>query len=390
MVDELLQQAGEANTVVLSAGNLFGPVQGRIWTQKARLILSAYQQMDYAAIAVGYRDLKMGIETMDAFFRESAIPVICANLVDSRGKPHYQSQVLLDRGGEKILALSVIDPSLWPAADGLRLADPVKAARQVIVQHPADFVLLVVHAANEAAAAAILEGVGPVDLAVLGGVSGVIYPATSVGGSLLVANNIQGRSVAWLDFSRGSGQKRLVAGSGGTTVLDEHSIAPDEALEKDVQALVALENQPAGVPMGGQSALRGDQAIYLGQSWCVRCHGDIVSDWKKTAHARAMQRLSTETKDKDPACFKCHVTGPVSQANGHAGEMALFGLSSRLYGVQCEACHGPGSLHQTDPEKNRLKLPDEALCRNCHTAERDPNFAYAKALRKVQHRGSPQ
>jgi hypothetical protein len=66
-------------------------------------------------------------------------------------------------------------------------------------------------------------------------------------------------------------------------------------------------------------------------------------------------------------CFRCHTTGPSSTGN----EMALPGIHGAWVqpGVQCEACHGPGSRHVPDPPANIYVNPTAAFCGQCHSRQ---------------------
>ena len=56
-----------------------------------------------------------------------------------------------------------------------------------------------------------------------------------------------------------------------------------------------------------------------------------------------------------------------------------------LLGVQCEVCHGPGSLHVKDNTANKMRhLTSATDCISCHNPENDDNFVYAEKLKKIQ------
>ena len=68
-------------------------------------------------------------------------------------------------------------------------------------------------------------------------------------------------------------------------------------------------------------------------------------------------------------CFACHSTGPV-ELDGEQRVMV------HELGVRCEACHGAGAAHASDPVKNKMRNPAQtsgaevnALCAPCHRLE---------------------
>lgn len=98
-------------------------------------------------------------------------------------------------------------------------------------------------------------------------------------------------------------------------------------------------------------------ADYIGAEKCKICHKVQFESWKGLGHATAFERLKPEEQAK-AECLKCHATG------GNAA----------MPGVQCEACHGPGSDYKAmqvmkDRDKALaagLVVPDEATCKSCH------------------------
>jgi len=57
--------------------------------------------------------------------------------------------------------------------------------------------------------------------------------------------------------------------------------------------------------------------------------------------------------------------------------------------VQCATCHGDGLLHSLVEDKTRiLRAVPEDVCRDCHTPERSPGFAYGPYLAQVIHAGA--
>jgi hypothetical protein len=92
-----------------------------------------------------------------------------------------------------------------------------------------------------------------------------------------------------------------------------------------------------------------DQAAYLGIEVCTTCHVDARKVWNGTAHAHAYATLATQFKEYNLDCVSCHVTGYEKPGGSSVA------LVEKLKDVQCEDCHGPGSLHVRDPsDKARI------------------------------------
>jgi hypothetical protein len=73
-------------------------------------------------------------------------------------------------------------------------------------------------------------------------------------------------------------------------------------------------------------------------------------------------------------CGSCHTTG--YSAGGSQDNLPGITGSWQAAGVRCERCHGPGSLHATNPKGIRMFVDrTSGLCRECHeyvpTAELD-------------------
>lgn len=68
-------------------------------------------------------------------------------------------------------------------------------------------------------------------------------------------------------------------------------------------------------------------------------------------------------------CGACHTTG-FSPA-GHQDDLPGIAGTWAEPGVQCEACHGPGSLHAGNPQAVNLEIDrDASACAECHTLGR--------------------
>ena len=133
---------------------------------------------------------------------------------------------------------------------------------------------------------------------------------------------------------------------------------------------------------------------YVGAAKCKMCHKAEYEAWKGSPHAGAYETLEAADREKEE-CVTCHVTG-------HGQPAAA---SAVLEGVQCEACHGPGSLYKSpkimskskykeDPDGMHqmsldagLLVPNEKTCRGCHNEKSADfkGFNYEEALAKIKH-----
>jgi len=123
---------------------------------------------------------------------------------------------------------------------------------------------------------------------------------------------------------------------------------------------------------------------YVGEKQCKICHtkSGIYDSWLASKHAKAWEGLSEENKKNEE--FKKFYTTGVNEK----GEL--------LTGIQCEACHGPGSDYKKKSVMENLELaisnglviPNEKTCRGCHNEKapaalaataKDFNFEKMKA-----------
>jgi Cytochrome c554 and c-prime len=136
----------------------------------------------------------------------------------------------------------------------------------------------------------------------------------------------------------------------------------------------ARTRPPAPVPPG--------TATYVGAEECASCHGKEAAFWKKTRHAEAWKTLEATGKQYDYECTGCHVTG-----FGEPGGSTMA-KTDGLQDVQCEVCHGPGSIHvEKEGEEKPLAIvrrPAADLCATrCHTPEHSDTFQLEAYLRDV-------
>ena len=149
------------------------------------------------------------------------------------------------------------------------------------------------------------------------------------------------------------------------------------AMKKLDQQIAAVNLKAATPPPPAEPG----RASYVGQSRCVKCHTSAAAFWTKTVHAHAWKTLVDGGKQADYKCVGCHVTG-FGQVGG-----STLGFTKKLESVQCETCHGPGSLHVAG-EGNEEPLAirrdaAETVCLGCHTEQHSDTFQFEAYLRDI-------
>jgi cytochrome c553 len=159
------------------------------------------------------------------------------------------------------------------------------------------------------------------------------------------------------------------------------SIKPSAAIIIGISLSLTVKSNAAAAEGSGK------EPIYIGSQACGRCHGGLdmgnqFTRWRLSSHARAyaslalpeakeIARLSgiTEPPESARMCLGCHATAS-DEEDWRRGEEFHLGD-----GLQCEACHGPGSEYarvevmtdQAESVANGLLLPDRTeSCMRCH------------------------
>ena len=155
---------------------------------------------------------------------------------------------------------------------------------------------------------------------------------------------------------------------------DETVAAEMRKLDAQI-AVVNLRNAPPPAPR------EPGRAYYVGDAKCGGCHKGALAFWKTTVHASAWKTLVDVGKQNDYKCTSCHVTG-----YGQVGGTSL-GHTRGLRDVQCEVCHGPGSIHVAEkgleePSSMHTQTP-ASTCTGCHTEQHSDTFQYEAYLRDI-------
>jgi hypothetical protein len=142
------------------------------------------------------------------------------------------------------------------------------------------------------------------------------------------------------------------------------ALGNDEAVHAQMVAYYKKVNDANKVELASRvpkPAAKGEPS-YVGVDMCTNCHEEPRAVWDKTQHAHAYATLSKQFKEYNLDCVSCHVTG-----YERPGGSTVTHVDS-LKDVQCEVCHGPGSLHMAKPNAVKMPTPKPAedTCLACH------------------------
>jgi hypothetical protein len=391
LVDSLRRTAGPV--VLLDAGDHTHP-EGERDERENDFVRWAMDAMAYDAMTLGELELGRGAGYVRALLDSTRTPVTLANVrFRPAGNPVGERTLLIRRGETTCAVLGLIGPDLLPTGSdtlasgggGFQVADPVATARELVpaLRAQADFVVVLAHLAP-GPARALAEQVPGVDLVILGHERAPLVAASNAGGAATAASGERGQwlSRTQLERTAGSAPELRVTGDVIPLTLRDHEPRPDitaalaelhRTMNTERRAAALAEEQRLAEmrPLPGQDRHVGDQR-------CARCHQSIFVDWKRTAHAHAFETLVKNHREHDPECLPCHVTG-FETAGGFLGGAPYQDMRQ----VQCESCHGMGTLHDMtgalDPD------PGEAACRRCHTPEMSPEFDFARYWPPIAH-----
>lgn len=207
------------------------------------------------------------------------------------------------------------------------------------------------------------------DLVLLGGSTSPLDRAeTTAEGTVLFAARDRGRSLAVITLERTrDGRWRLESAAH----LD---VRPETAPDPGITALIGQDRHTREQARLGRIEQRRlavrqelglppdpDTLRHVGGEACAACHAPQAAHWATDRHAGLYAELLRRPGRITPERERRFVTGWLRPG----GFLDLEHTPERL-NVQCEACHGPGQRHATDPT---LPLPVSdpgRSCLDCH------------------------
>lgn len=361
---------------------------------KSLFMAQTMGRLKYDAWTPGERELFFGQASLSQLVEGLRAEIVSANVKGPDGKAIFKDSIVKTLGRTKIGITGVTSKTVFASVAseqnrGMKdftFDDPFESLKPVVarLRGQVDVVLVLAHV-GPGDARQMAEEVPGIDVIVVGHNPGYMYNPDRVGDVLLVRNGNRGQYAAKLTLTL-DGNGKIADYKGQAEPLNE-GVVVDPAISSDVQkfsdALAKKQAEEARKAAVAQVNEKGGEK-YLGDEICARCHSDVYTQWARGPHAHAFQTLATKNSQKDKNCLSCHVTGfgdptgyqTLVYKDGGGGKVDTTD-SVELRNVQCESCHGKGTLHGVAPFVT--KVPKE-VCTPCHDAKNDPKFDYDKAI----------
>jgi ribosomal protein L40E len=125
---------------------------------------------------------------------------------------------------------------------------------------------------------------------------------------------------------------------------------------------VLLVGLAIGVGLASTAGSAQEAATYVGATKCRICHLAQYRTWQAGPKDTEAWNAVKDQPDVEK-CLPCHTTG-----YGRPGGFVSVAATPHLTGIQCEACHGPGSAHIAAPaeQKKATINRNQQDCRTCH------------------------
>ncbi len=386
-----LQREKDPDLLLLSAGDFYGR-SGILDMYRSRFLAESMVKMGYTAVAVGERELNYGLRAISAD-AESGLHVICANLYQG-GRRLFPPAVVKKVHGKKVGIFAILGEEPREAED-FEVRDPVDEGLVVLddlKKKGCEVIILLAHIRKDKLLP-MLPLFEDVDLVIRGHAQERGKSAEDCADTLGRAFENPGIPVVFAgDRGRAIGKVSLASIDGaGSGIIDSTIIYLDRSVDEDPELASMLkefseEQGRRRREISLSEFLARDKVTgrikerYLGVEKCRRCHSLLTPRFVLSRHFRAFETLEQPEEGGNQKCLVCHTTG-YGRFSGYDPESEKGG-GVNLLGVQCEACHGQGTMHSRD---GRYKGAARGSCRRCHNAERSPDFDFEIYWERVCH-----
>jgi len=360
---------------------------------KYQYIQQAYAEMHYSALNMGWREARLSRSVLRKLNEHAPVPMISANLVDSQtGQRLLTPYRIVDSHGVKVAFVGVVEPMQDSdnLGDGVAIESMSAALSKVLpeLRGKADVMVLLAFASEEAMKQLAREFY-EFDIILGGRVREPAQRLIKENRSVIAYTTNESKAVGVIEATL-QGHSKVQPGNFNIVFLsDKIAQSPDflaksEAYRDEIRMTHLALDRPDANEEGNIPGVAPTGA-YVGSESCAACHPSAYRVWQNSAHSHAFQSLTAKRADADPSCIGCHTVG-FGTPTGYRREYA----GSKLVGVGCETCHGPGSEHvrqRLAGEKVMFNYRPLAAadCTSCHYGEFSRPFDYKTFWQMIRH-----
>jgi nitrate/TMAO reductase-like tetraheme cytochrome c subunit len=389
------EQPGPRPLLVDVGNAIEGPADYQLL--KYRYVQRAYAGMGYAALNVGEREAQLSALELRALKTAAPVQMISANVLDAAtGERLFEPCRIVEYQGRRIAILGVTDGSRGSesSGEGVKI-EPMNTALEKILpslRGKADHMILLAFA-DEAALSNLAKQFYEFDIILGGKVRQPSQQLLVENRSIILYTTNESKAVGSL-LAEMAGPSKLTPKRFDIVLLSEQ-IAQNPALHQENDAYRELVRKTK-LMVDDVARTRPDEvpgvrptAKYVGSESCATCHAGAAEKWRGTAHAQAFVSLAAYNSDADPTCIGCHTVG-FGSASGYRREYA----GTKLTGVGCESCHGPGSEHVAQRQSGervlfKFRPLGQADCTTCHHGEFSRPFKWEYFWPAIKHGKEP-
>jgi len=339
------------------------------------------------AVGMGEKELRYGYAFLHANIERSGLPVVCSNLfLKKTGKPGVTPYIIKKIGRVKVGFFGLMSDKFayGPSADSLRVDDPTATAKRVVAEMRK----------KGATVTVLLSQLGKIEsedlVAIVPGIDVLIVGHSS---SLVLKGRMIKNTVVCYGGEKGQYMGRTIVtlnakGEQTTAENEAFMLGPEVGERAEIAKLVkAFDDgfadklrkiQKERAADAAKAKAQDNPERFLGADLCIRCHQSEGEQWKSTSHAVAWKTLTDGGNDTKAECVSCHVVGYRKPGGFHTVVDA-----PKLANVQCENCHGMGTMHESFA--NPKKTVTEQTCVECHQGENDPHWNWQAKRALIVH-----
>lgn len=367
----------------MDTGDFFG-IAGEQDSLKSAFMVQMMDRLGYDVATIGERELSFGQGYLLDAFKKTKIDLVSANVVyaDTK-KPFLKPYVIRKAGSVRVAFTGLMGKDVLtrqrPGDKPLTVLDPFETAKTLIpeLRKKADVVVLLSHLGLTDGQKLTIEVPG-IDVMVFGHLPGLSKQVVQTQGVINARGGERGQYIPSIHLVVQDG--KITSYDGEVVTLDD-KVPADETMNRMVDTFQDELNRRFETQQrktAEQEGARTQQALsadhYLGDKNCRRCHETEYQMYSQQQHAHAFATLTKNQRDSTPECLPCHVTGM-----GQAGGFISKETTPDLVNVQCENCHGMGTMHGAGA------VVGPEVCITCHNASQDPSFNFDEKVQKIVH-----